>query len=438
MWLLAVLSQARANDTDVLVTDFRSRDDEARAFAELLSQAVVSEVAALEGVAIVPLDQVGTVHDTPVWMYLQSCPRGEEAGCAFVVAEVAAVRYAIAGSVSSRGDGARVDASIVDVLGSEESLHLAFDLAAGDERRFAESIAALLSGILQGELGRHDDVRGLPSAEERAFAAAERMVLLAQLAVDLDRELSGVQIEPRESRRVSPLSLAEWRERARGRAGQLLWRPFAGFARGPLDAEYYGRYTREATGGAFVVTESYAYEATVAGTGAAVGSDVAYGVLPWLEVGIAGGLAFGRYSVDVGVQTADDPAVTRPEDFSNENVFLGPKALAVLFPASTVRPVIGASALWWTGTTIDAHVEPPEETGTFPRRSAWTVGVVAGGEARVSRTVDLFVHVPVGIAIADDAPVRHEGANALDTAPPPSLDPFMVGVVAGVQLRIRP
>ena len=436
MWLVAVLLQARAED--VLVTDFRARDDGARALAELLSQAVVSEVATLEGVEIVPLAEVGTVHDTPVWMYLQSCPREEEAGCAYVVAELAAVRYAIAGSVSSRGDGARVDASIVDVLGSEEILHLEFHLAAGQERPFAESIAALLSGVLQGEIGRYDDVRGLPSAEQRARAEAEREALLAELTADLDRELAGVEIEPRESRRVSPLSLAEWRERARGRAGTILWRPFLGFVHGPIDAEYYGRYAREETGGAFVVTESYAYEATIAGTGAAVGSDVTYGVLPWLEVGIEGGLAFGRYRVDVGVQTADDPAVTRPEEFSNENVFVGPKALAVLFPAAPVRPVIGASALWWTGTTIDAHVEVPEETGTFPRRSAWTVGVVAGGEARVSRTVDLFVHVPVGVAIADDALVRHEGADALDTAPPPSLDPFAVGVVAGIQVRISP
>jgi hypothetical protein len=436
MWLLAIVL-ARADD--VIVTDFRPRDPGAESLAALLTDAVASEIGAIEGVHVLPLGDVGLIHDTPVWMYLASCPRGEEAGCAFIVAEVAGVPYAIAGSVSSKGERARVDASIVDVLGAEEIVHLAFDIATGDERRFAESIAALLSGVLQGELGRSDDVRGLPSADEQARAEAQRAALVQALTADLDRELSGVQIDPRPRRRVSPLGLAEWRERARGRAGQIVWRPILGFVRGPIDAEYYGRYAREATGGAFVVTESYAYQASVAGTGVLVGSDLAYGVLPWLEVGIEGALAFGRYGVDVGVQSGGDPAVTRPEEFSNQNVVVGPKALAVLFPASTVRPVIGASALRWAGRPVDAHVEPPEETGTFPRPSTWTLGAVTGAEARVSRTVDLFVHVPIAISIANEAEVRHEGAGALgDLRSPPSLDPFVAGVVAGVQVRFRP
>jgi hypothetical protein len=267
---------------------------------------------------------------------------------------------------------------------------------------------------------------------------AERQALLKTLTADLDRELSGVQVEPRPQRRVSPLGLAEWRERSRGRAGQIVWRPFAGFVRGPLDAEYFGRFAREASGGAFVVTESYAYQATVAGSGAIVGSDVAYGVLPWLELGIEGALASGSYRVDIGVET-EGVVVTRPEVFSCARVVLGPKALAALFPASTVRPVIGASVLWWSGRPLEAHVEPPEETGTFPRPTTWTIGGVAGAEARVSRTVDLFVHVPVGVAFAAETPVRHDGTGVLgDTEPPPSLDPFVVGVVAGVQVRIRP
>jgi hypothetical protein len=104
-----------------------------------------------------------------------------------------------------------------------------------------------------------------------------------------------------------------------------------------------------------------------------------------------------------------------------------------------VRPVFGVSVLHWTSASLDDYIEPPEETGTFPRPSTWTLGVIAGGEARVSRTVDLFVHVPIGVAIAGEAGVRHDGSGALDeTPPPPALDPFVVGVLAGVQVRIRP
>jgi hypothetical protein len=435
MWLLAI-GLARADD--VLVTDFRPRDTGAEPLAALVSETVASEIATIDGVHVVPLDAVGPVHDTPVSMYLASRPHGEEAGCAFVVAEVASASYAIAGSVSSKGERSRVDASIVDVLGSEEILHLEFDLAAGDERRFAESIASLLSGVLQGELGRSEDIRGLPSPEERARAEAERQTLLQSLTADLDRELTDVHVEPRPARQVSSLDMAERRERARGRAGQILWRPFLGFAQGPVDAEYFGRYARDSSGGTFVVSESYSYQATVGGSGALVGSDVAYGVLPWLDVGIEGGLVSGSYRVDIGVEDGGD-VVTRPEDFRSASLVIGPKVLAALFPTSTVRPLIGGTALWWIGRPVQAHVETPEETGTFPRPSTWSIAAVAGAEARVSRTVDLFVHIPLGVAIADDTPVRHDGTGALaDTPAPPSLDPFVVGVLAGVQVRIRP
>jgi hypothetical protein len=440
MWLLTALLPAIASDAGVLVADFRSRDAGADELAALLSEAVASELATIEGVEVVPLDQVGPVHDTPVWMYLASCPRDEEAGCAFVVAELAAARYAVAGSVSSKGEGARVDASIVDVLASEEIVHLEIDLAAGDEAGFAERVAEVLSRVLRGEIGREGDVRGLPSAAERARIAAEREALFRELASDLDRELSGVSLEPRASRRVSPLGLAEWRARARGRAGQVLLRPFVGYVRGPIDAEYYGRFAREASGGAFVVAESYAYQSTLAGSGPVVGVEVAYGLLPWLELGVEGGLAYGRYGVDIGVQSVGEPPpATRPEEFANRSLLVGPTALVVPFPVWAVRPLVGASVLWWSGTTVDDHAEPPDETGSFPRRSTWTLGVVAGAEARVSRTVDLYLHAPLGLAIAGEADIRHEGSDALGDLPsPPPLDPFVAGVVVGIQVRIKP
>jgi len=109
MWLLAI-GLARADE--VLVTDFRPRDAGAEPLAALLSAVVASEIATIEGMHVVPIDDVGPVHDTPASMYLASCPREEEAGCAFVVAEVADVPYAIAGSVSSKGERARVDAAL--------------------------------------------------------------------------------------------------------------------------------------------------------------------------------------------------------------------------------------------------------------------------------------------------------------------------------------
>jgi hypothetical protein len=325
------------------------------------------------------------------------------------------------------------------VLGSEEIVHLEFDLAAGDEPRFAESIASLLSGVLKGELGRSDDVRGLLSPEERARAAAERAALLQALTADLDRELTGVQIEPRPQRRVSPLGLAEWRERSRGRTAQIVFRPFLGFVRGPIEAEYYGRFAREASGGAFVVTESYAYQASVAGTGPFVGGDVAYGVLPWLEVGIEGGgrvRALSRRRRNrVRGRSGRDSSRGVPERERRRRSEGARRSLPGIDGASRDRRERAplerhAHRCARRAAGGDRHVPAP--VGVDDRRRR-------GGEARVSRTVDLFVHIPIGVAIADETPVRHDGTGALgDTASPPLFDPFFVGAVAGVQIRIRP
>ncbi len=208
---------------------------------------------------------------------------------------------------------------------------------------------------------------------------------------------------------------------------------------GPLGVEYWGRYAREAGSDGFVVAESYVYQAPTTANATAVGLSFGVGVLPALEVGVAGGLAYGRYTVDIGAETVGgSAAVTRPEEYPNPNVFLGPQLLVAPFPASDVRPVIGANLAWWKGTRIDDHVAPPEETGTFAAPSTWIASVVPGAEARLSNAVDLFLHAPLGVVVAGgEIAARHTGAGGLGPVPdPPSSSAFGFAILVGIQIRL--
>jgi hypothetical protein len=436
MWILAVLLLARADDAGVLVADFTSLDGGSAALAGILPGAVESKLATVEGFTVVPLDRVGPIHDTTAEMYLASCPPGQDAGCAFVVAEVAGAEYAIAGTVAETAEGTSVEVSIVDVLASEEVIRFEIILAAGDEALFAERVAEILVRILRGEIGRHRDLRWLLSREELAQAEAERRELFAKLSRDVDREMAGVSVvtrAPRRSIRVTDVA------RSLGRQGQVLLRPTVGYARGPVMGAYDARYAREAGPDGFTVAESYAYQATASGGGAEVGAAIAYGVLPTLDVGVEAGLAFGRYSVEIGAETVGEAAgQTRPEEYPNRTFFVGPAVSFVPFPDWSVRPSIGGSIAWWRGTAVDDHVTPPAETGAFGPPSMFVASIVPGAEVPLSRSVDFIVRVPFTSVVAGrGAKTRHTGGGVFAEIPePPALAPLGVGVVVGLQVRL--
>lgn len=476
--LLATLAQAQETETRVFVAPFEARTREATSIASLMAGFLQTQLDARPELDAIGVDEVDKVFDTPADTYLASCPSGELLGCAFVVGEVARAEFAITGTVDSADGASRVEVSIIDILESREVISFQADLAVGDDAVFAEGVARVLVAVVRGEAGRTDDIRTDEDAgarEAEAARAAEVAAQLDQLSAELgdvttlttrsemviersrytlgemseQMESEGTKpwermdMKPREYMRYrnSGMDLAEWRQRAMGRQGQLIARVGPSFGTSQSHGAYYGVYARSAQ--TLSVIDAYSYQAVTSGTMVGGTVSVSYGLLPFLEVGALAGLGSGRYSLLIDSYVSGDTRTLREaEDRSNQVIILGPQVLASLLPASVIRPVVGGEATVLIGTTVSSRYNPlpAQELGVFSTPMLWRVGGRVGGELRLSDNIDIFAHLPFGSVIAGSSSetqrVGDAGLDASHITSPPGLSPIYAGVEFGLQARI--
>ncbi len=477
--LLAAGAPAKADDTTrVFVAPFQAQTRDAVSISSLLPSFLEQHLSSFPELDPVGVDDVGLVYDTSADLYLSSCPPGDEVGCAFVVAEVARAEYALTGTVDSVGDASRVEVVIIDVLDSREVIRFQADLALGDDEVFAEGVARVLTAVVRGEVGRQDDIRPEDDPGAAAEDAARRAEIQRQLN-DLAGEIGDVstlttreQLEverpkvtiddladqmdsegvkpwerldmgPKEYLRYknSKLSLGEWRDRALGRKGELIFRVGLQLGTGPTHGEYYGVYARSDQ--TLAVVDAYSYQAVTSGSGFGAQGSVSYGLLPFLEAGVHIGTMSGRYGVLMdSYVVGDDHTLGDPEDHSNQVLTLGPQVLGNLLPTSTVRPVVGVEGGLTIGTRVTSRYLLTEDSllDGFSVPLLWSVGGRVGAEARLSDMVDVFLHLPFGAVIAgntsDKTRVGSDGLDPGDILSPPSLSPIYAGVTLGVQVRL--
>ena len=472
--LAALASAALAQDlpdaepVPVLVAPFQAKNQDAVGLAALMHGFLEGEVGRHEELRVVAVEDVGSVFDQSAELYLDSCPPGQAVGCALVVGETAGVTYALAGTVEAIGGTNRVVVSIVDVAHAREALSLQLDLGMGDDTAFAAGVARLLVAVARGESGAEADIRLMDDeADPTDFAAvaSELSALQSELGEvrqiarrevarpermtvgDITERMEGDGVKPWERVDMTPrqylryknsgLGLPEFRSRADGRKAQLLLRPTLGFARGPVNGLYYGRYVRSDE--TLDVVQSVAWQTLTAGSGFLYGASVGYGLLPEVEVGLVGGAVSGRYEVDIDVLTVGEIARDREsETYSNGSWFVGPRVLAALLPTSSVRPVLGGELLLWGGTDVSNHVLPPAELPTFPDPLLVMVSFIPGVELRLSDALDLYAHVPVSAIVAGGAVATYEyGGDYLDgVESPPALGAVSAGLQVGLQVRL--
>ncbi len=167
----------------VFVSPFQPTNAEAAGLAGMMSSFLESELSRRPDVMVIPIDAVPPVHDMVASLYLESCPPGQQVGCAFVVGEVAAADYALTGTVQSDVQGTRVEIAIIDVLSSREAMSFVAVLGVGEDERFAEGVASVLSAVIRGDAGRIEDIRDLTVVPEADYSAAAAQ--LAQLSAEL-------------------------------------------------------------------------------------------------------------------------------------------------------------------------------------------------------------------------------------------------------------
>ncbi len=475
--LAASPAWAQEDATRVFVAPFQARTREAVSIASLMPSFLEQHLDANPDLNAIGVSEVGPVYDTSADLYLSSCPPGDEVGCAFVVAEVARAEYALTGTVESVGEASRVEVVIIDVLDSREVISFQADLAVGDDEVFAEGVARVLTAVVRGEAGRQDDIR----AEDDPNAAAEQAARQAEVARQLDQlageigdvttlttreqmeiarprftvddltekmEEDGVKpwerldMGPREYLRYknSGLSIREWRQRAMGRQGQLLFRLGLQLGTGPSHGEYYGLYARSDQ--TLSVVDAYSFHAMTSGSGFGAAAAVSYGILPFLEAGLQAGTTSGRYLVTIdSYVVGDDHTIGDPEDLSNQIFWVGPQVLGSPMPNSIIRPVIGVEGNWFVGTKITSRYQPPvEELSAFKTPNLFSVGGRVGAELRVADVLDLYLHFPFGAIIAGRASeslrVGSDGLDTQDIKAVPSYSAIHAGASLGVQVRL--
>lgn len=471
-------AQAKDDPTRVFVSSFSAQSRDARSIASLMSGFLRQQLDDHPELDAIGVDEVGPVYDTSAALYLDSCPDGDQVGCAFVVGEVAQAEFALTGTVDSIGDASRVELIIIDVLESREVISFQADLALGDDVVFAEGVARVLIAVVRGDAGRSDDIRADDDTVSLATIEARRQAEIAAQLDQLSGELGDVttlttrsemqidrprfttrdltdrmeeegvkpwerlDMKPREYLRYknSSLSLRDWRQRALGRQGQLLFRVGLAAGTGPTHGEYYGVYARSDQN--LNVVEAYSYQAVTSGSGFGAQASVSYGILPYLEVGALVGTTSGRYGLLIdSYVVGDEHTIGEPEDDSNTVIYFGPQVLGSIMPTSIIRPVFGVEGAYMIGTAITSrYALPVEELDGFSSPGLLMVGGRVGAELRVAKQIDLFLHLPFGTVIAGKSSsstrVGSDGLDVQDIVDPPGLSPISAGINAGLQVRL--
>jgi hypothetical protein len=469
---------AAAGAATVFVAPFVAKDREAVGMAGMMPSFLEMELDQHPGLRVVRIEEIPPVHDQDAAAYLESCPPGQIVGCAFVVAENSGARFALAGTARTIASGTRAEIVIIDVAASREVIAFQVDLGSGNDERFAEGVAGVLIAVVKGEAGRNEDIRDLSVEDEADYTATvsqlnalsgeigdvstiqvrrpAQIVRPKMTSEDIADRLETEGIKPWERVGMGPgeylrfknsgMSLSTWQHRNSGRTGQLIIRPGIGYGRGPTHGKYYGSYAR---GGVdtLAVQEVYAWQSQLSGGGMHSSVSLGYGLGRIFEVGGTLGYAQGRYEIEVLSKTINNTAApTRPTEHPNPNMFVGGYVLAAMMPDMAIRPVLGGGVTYWKGSGVETKEQLPEDLTTFEGAALVLAEARVGVEARLSRQIDAYLHVPMTAVVAGkDTVVYHEGADCMQddgsqclrtSMAPPGVSAMGAGVMLGIQIKL--
>lgn len=465
-------ASAAESETTILVSTLQPRNAEATGLASLVENFLAQELKDHPGFDVLRVEDTPAFQDYAARTYMEGCPPGEVVGCTQIIGERGKAAFAITGTVQALVGGTKVEIQILDIRNARSLIRFASELESGADEAFAEGVAKVLVAAIDGEIGKEKDIRfdGEEAPEPMDDAAVKEQLADLQREMgsvtavisrsdrtitrptysleDLAKKMEGEGTKPWERLDMKPaeylryknsgLELFEWRARAIGRKGQLLLRPTVGFANGPYSGTYYLRSAYDVTTGTLSVVDLYAAQAVQNGSGANFGASVGFGISPVVDLGATFGVTTGSWTVDIGQETVGQPApAAQPYSTGQQTLVVGPRVTATLFPVLPIRPSFGGSVLLMRGSVEMDPASVPEGV-VFEPAVLFAGELFVGGEARISRTVDFFLHVPLQVRLAGEpfASVRQGIQTVLNPTPPPSAGIISAGVAAGLQIRL--
>ncbi len=475
MILLALLSLTSAlagERVPVLVSALQPRNEESAQLAVLIEAFVAEKLADRPELRLLRIEDSPPFEDYSARVYVESCPPGEIVGCTFVIGERVEAAWAVTGTVKSLVKGTTVDIDVVDVKGSRVAVSFRSELESGRDEAFAEGVARVLVAAIEGEVGREEDIRKGADPDEETDPQDDEAIArelealskeLGEFTTTIRRSNVGIErprltaediaekseeegSKPWERLGMTPtsylqyknsgLDLPTWRGRAEGRRFQLLLRAGGGFMNGPVDMDYYGRYSVQGV----QTVDAYAAQSVESGsTGVGVVA-VGFGVHPLVDVAVQVGTAGGRFDYLISQEVVDAPVgELTPTSQGQTNLLVGPRVTVALLPISSFRPTFGFGAYWMQGSHISEVIIPPDELARFEAQPTWNVEVFGGGEARLGDHLDLWLQVPVSFLVAGDTvqELRTTTVSTLEGLQSPAgASAVGVSVLAGVQVRL--
>ncbi|GEM_PF-886796 len=477
--------------TQVLVSEFQPDNPDAAGFAALLRLFLNDELDRRPELRAVPVEDVPAFGEHSALVYLESCPPGDQVGCAWVVAKRVQVAYALTGEVEARYDGStRVSVTVIDVAGAREVLSFDVELAIGDDQALADAVTELVVAVALGEVGQEQDIREAGEIDAPRSKAENQMIAqeLSQLTGelgdvsvttradaierpeytvdDLADDMASDAIPPWEQLGIPPgeylryknsgLTLVQWRAGALGRKRQLTVRLEGGLMYGAVDTLYEGRYALEVSGTEFVVVEEYAWQTVQNATGGHGGLWLGFGLLSIVEVQVGAGLVTGTYTLRVGgEQAGDDPREPQEQSTPQVTPWAGARVLAVPLPWSRVRPILGGGVRVQRGYGYDRFWDQ-ESLQVDPLPAPWLLEVqaipgvevgLARGQIRrrdsgyvVPPGVDISITVPVGVIVGGRLTDRYQTDQQVlspeSYTEPPGFSLFSAGIEIGATVRL--
>lgn len=445
----------------------------------MLPEFMGQQLDARRDITIISLSDLGNIGEVSALEYATSCPEGEFLGCAFILSDSADAALVITGQITAYENNTLVNVFVMDTATSAELINFQVRYGPGDDLIFAEGIARVVQAVIRGDITQSADIRGMLQTEavgpdiEQANADLSRLdqeiggvntiderdegvvareeYTMEEFAADLDSEgtkpWERLDMSPREYLRYknSGRPLYEWRELNNGRKNQLLIRPGLGFGQFPTDTTYYARTALSAQ--TLELAEIYAWQSSQTASSAFGSISIGYGITPSLEVSLQAGAASANFTLDAHrITEGDFSSAPAPETRPARALHAGPQVLYTFMPTSSFRPIAGGFVSLWRGSSIEQHFVPLDylpngdpSLDPFLPPTTLLAGGIAGFEVKMGEQIDMWLHIPVGAAVATfNAPSTYEsGGGILEELDEPSTPGIASAAVqVGIQVRM--
>lgn len=393
----------------VLVSPIQARDEAQRGFALALTRELEDKIASqseLVDVAEVPdFDDYGYTAN----IYMQACPEGQYAGCAMVVGKRAETEWVLGASIDTMvapqsGDPGlySMTVHVVDVMGSQELVRFAVSFQQAEKDAVLEGVVKVFSEVLKGAYDPQDIREEQASAPVSQGLSPEQDKAVKDVLSDLEglhgaverRTPKGVLEEPKFTKadldpfrdredgtpwdrigltedqylryRNAQMSLSQFKQRALGQKGSLIFRVEGGGGAGPFHGDYVGKYARQFLGSldavGDVVERAEIYQIDSGGMGFAR-LEVGLGLTPNLEVGWSTRLMSVQVTTLEDEEVVDQPnPVVDPTTEGRSASEQGLYAKYLLWPDRGSSPTLRVGVARWVGPTpklIDEELTPP-------------------------------------------------------------------------------